>query len=283
MANPRPFAVEPKLGRRHQGGDADHVAESVDQRPAGVARRHGGVGLDQSLQRPGLGGERAVERRDDAEGDGRVAIEIEGVADRQHLVAEADVVGRGERCRAQTRGVDAQQRQVTRRIGGDDRRLAGSLSPLSRTCTVLASPTTWALVTISPSAVTIRPVPMLSPAWPLTTSDDCTATTLGARSLAIASTSSRGSACLARLDHVDAEGRRLAQRPRPLLGPLHADQCAQPALPATRSSPGRARSRPVARVIRRAAVAAWRSVAVRRTVARRARARRSRAVEDSIR
>src|SRR3954468_4254267 len=72
----------------------------------------------------------------------------------------------------------------------------GSLSPLSRTCTVLASPTTWALVMISPSAVTIRPVPMLSPAWPLRTWIDCTATTLGARSFATVSTSRRGSGAL---------------------------------------------------------------------------------------
>ena len=39
----------------------------------------------------------------------------------------------------------------------------GSVSPGSRTFTVSASSTTWALVTISPSEVTMTPVPADSP------------------------------------------------------------------------------------------------------------------------
>ena len=211
--------------RRRQCGETHHMTESVDQWSTRVAGRHGGIGLDEALQRTRLGVERAIERRDDAESDRRITVEVERVADGHHLVAEANIVGCGKRCRAQSRRVDAQQRQVTQT---DPTAMTaasrGSLSPVRRTCTVLASPTTWALVTISPSAVRINPEPMDSPIWPKRSISDCTATTLGATSFAIASTSRRGSSSVRGVDDLDPQRRRLAERGRALLCPLHTDQ-----------------------------------------------------------
>jgi hypothetical protein len=95
----------------------------VDQRTTRVAGRHSGIGLDEALQRPGLGVERAIERRDDSKGDSRITVEIECVSDCHHLVAEMHVAGRRERCRTESRRIDAQQRQIAQWIGSDHRRL----------------------------------------------------------------------------------------------------------------------------------------------------------------
>ena len=124
MANPRPLAVEPRLVDDTKVVMPTTCPRALTSGPPELPDDTAASVWIRSLQRPGLGGERAIERRDDAEGDRGVAIEIEGVADRQHLVAKANVVGCGERCRAQAGGIDAQQRQVSRWIGGDDRRLA---------------------------------------------------------------------------------------------------------------------------------------------------------------
>ncbi len=81
------------------GVDADDLAVGVDQRPARVARADGGVGLDQAGQRAALGVDGPPERRHDALGHGRAAVEGERVADRHDLVAdgaaspEANVAG----------------------------------------------------------------------------------------------------------------------------------------------------------------------------------------------
>ena len=82
----------------HGGVDADDLAGGVDERPAGVAGADRGVGLDQAGQLALAGVDRAAERRHDALGHRRAAVEGEGVADRHDLVADGDVAG-GERRR----------------------------------------------------------------------------------------------------------------------------------------------------------------------------------------
>ena len=69
---------------------------------------------------PSLGAEGAVERRDDAERDGGLAVEVEGEPDGDHGIAELDLGRRGERHRNEVVAVDAQQGQVVAGIGGDE-------------------------------------------------------------------------------------------------------------------------------------------------------------------
>ncbi len=125
----------------------------VDERPAGVARRDRGVGLDQPVEGAELGDDRAVERRDDAERHRRVAVEVEGEADGQHLVAELrpPTSGRTSPARGR-RGRCAAGRGRCRRRTRRARPSVGSVSPGRRTRIAVAPSTTWALVRISPSA-----------------------------------------------------------------------------------------------------------------------------------
>ncbi len=79
--------------RIDRGVDADQPAVEVDQRAAGIAGIDGGVGLDEELiiADADLG---ARQRRDDAVRHG--LADAERIADRQHHVADLQVVGIGE-------------------------------------------------------------------------------------------------------------------------------------------------------------------------------------------
>ena len=118
VAAASPAAVE------HRGVDADDLAGSVDERPAGVTRRDRGVGLDESVERTVLRHHRAVESRHDAERDRRLAVEVEREADRHHLVADTDRAGFGEASGREPGPGDAQEREVVADVDGDQPRLA---------------------------------------------------------------------------------------------------------------------------------------------------------------
>ena len=98
-----------------RGVHADQVAVHVDQRPAGVARIDGRVGLDERRDAAGadLG---ARQRRDDAVGH-RLA-DAERITDRQHQVADLHVGGVVDRDGRQLLGpgVDLQHGEIGARI-----------------------------------------------------------------------------------------------------------------------------------------------------------------------
>src|SRR4029453_19440035 len=111
----------PLLGRDVGNVDADHLAAAVDQRPAGVAGRDGGVGLDQVDQGTdallGRAGDLAVEAGDDPGGDG--VLEPEGAAHGHGQLAH----GRQlllEGGRLQVLAVDVDHGQVGVGVGGPD-------------------------------------------------------------------------------------------------------------------------------------------------------------------
>ena len=79
--------------REDRGVDADELAGHVDQRAAGIAGIDGGIGLDEELV-VGDADLGARQRRDDAVGDG--LPDAEGIADRQHDVADQQLIGIGE-------------------------------------------------------------------------------------------------------------------------------------------------------------------------------------------
>ena len=105
-------AVRRVDGRVHP----DHLALEVEQRAAGVAAVDRGVGLDEVDVR--AGGDVAGHGRDDAAGDG--AAEAEGVADGDHVLADAHRVAVAEHQLGQAGGVDLEQREVGLRVGADD-------------------------------------------------------------------------------------------------------------------------------------------------------------------
>ena len=74
----------PPVGEIKRGVDADHIAVEVEHRAARIARIDRGVGLDVAVVEAGA--DVAVQRRDDAGGDG--AAEAERIADRDHPVAD---------------------------------------------------------------------------------------------------------------------------------------------------------------------------------------------------
>src|SRR5690606_22227754 len=99
-----PDADEPAAlaARGGDGGvDADDLAGHVDQCTARVAGIDGRVGLDQARQRPAgrVEGEGAVQGADDALGDG--PFEAQWAADREHGVADQQLVAVPERGRGQ--------------------------------------------------------------------------------------------------------------------------------------------------------------------------------------
>ena len=103
--------------------DADDAALGVEQRAAGVAGVDRGVGLDHAGDREAVGRlDVAVERGDDAAGDG--ALEAERAADGDRRLAGVEVAGVGERERLDAALdlalVDVEQREVGGGIGADD-------------------------------------------------------------------------------------------------------------------------------------------------------------------
>src|SRR5713226_1982142 len=78
--------------RDDQRVDADHFAIEVEQRTTGIAAVDGGVGLDVAVI--GAGVDVAVARRDDARRNR--AAEAERIADRDHPLAEPQLVGIAE-------------------------------------------------------------------------------------------------------------------------------------------------------------------------------------------
>ena len=107
-------------------GDADHLALGVQERAAAVAVVDRGVGLDRVCDRVVVRRrDRAVERRHDP---GRDAVgQAEGVADRDHGVAdpEAGRVTERERVQIGGRRVDVDDGHVGGRVASDQRRLVG--------------------------------------------------------------------------------------------------------------------------------------------------------------
>ncbi len=140
----------------------------VDQRAAGVAGVDRGVGLDHVRDREAVGRlDLALQGGDDAGGHG--AVEAEGVADRDHRVADLDLGGVAERERVQLVGghVDLEQGDVGRRIGADDfGRRGWSPTEPSLTSTLVAPSTTWSLVTMWPSVSIRKPEPVAMPPPP---------------------------------------------------------------------------------------------------------------------
>src|SRR5215208_5344774 len=104
-------------GRRDdQRVDADHFAFEVEQRPAGIAAVDGGVGLDVAVIRPLA--DVAVARRYDTGRDR--AAEAERVADRNHPLAEPQLVGIAELHRDQRlRRLELQDRNVGLLVDAD--------------------------------------------------------------------------------------------------------------------------------------------------------------------
>ncbi len=84
---------------------------NIDQRAAGIARIDRGIGLDEELV-VGDADLGAGERRDDAVGDG--LPDAEGIADRQHDVADLQLVGVGqiERRELLLHALEPQDRQI---------------------------------------------------------------------------------------------------------------------------------------------------------------------------
>ncbi len=93
------------------------------------------------------------------------AVEAEGVADRDHRVADLDLGGVAERERVQLAGgvVDLEQGDVGGRVGADDFGLCSVSESPSWTSTSSAPSTTWALVRMWPSLSIRKPEPVAVP------------------------------------------------------------------------------------------------------------------------
>ena len=110
--------------------DAHDLTLGVEQWPARVAGVNGGVGLDHAPDRPRAGAfaVRAVEPAHDALR--QRALEVEGVADSQDLVAHSQLARVAERCCRQLvrGGVDLEDRDVVGGVGpGDGGRRRGAV------------------------------------------------------------------------------------------------------------------------------------------------------------
>ena len=144
-------------GRRHDRGvDADHLAVDVEERAAGIAAVDGGVGLDVVVV--GAGIDVAVERRDDA-GRHRAA-EAERVADREHPVADAQLLGAAELRRLAAASASPPSEAPDRSCRRSRPPSPRSCSPSAKLATISsASAMTWLLVTISPEGSMTKPEP----------------------------------------------------------------------------------------------------------------------------
>ncbi len=106
--------------RIDRGVDAHHIAGHVEHRATGVARIDRRVGLDVAVI--GAAADRAVDRRDDAGGDG--AAQRERVADRDHPVANAGARRIAELHEGQRLGrVDLEHGEIGSAVAADDVRL----------------------------------------------------------------------------------------------------------------------------------------------------------------
>ena len=102
--------------REDRGIDADEVALQIDQRPAGISRIDGGVGLNEIVEITGLDASPCQGRDNPA---GHRLADAEWVADGQHQIADLDAVRIGElQCRENLAVgfVDLQHREVRFRI-----------------------------------------------------------------------------------------------------------------------------------------------------------------------
>ncbi len=93
--------------------DPDHFPGQIDQRPAGIARIDGDVGLDERQIVSGI----ATLGRDDSGGD-RV-VESERRTDRQHPFTHTQAIRIADRHERQMIGLDLDQRHVGTAIGAD--------------------------------------------------------------------------------------------------------------------------------------------------------------------
>ena len=121
------LALGGRPARTDGGVDADDVAVQVDQRATGVAGVDRRVGLDRGEDRAlatAAGVDRAVQRADDAAGDG--ALEPERRPDGHDLLADLHVVGAAEAGRRQpAHALGLDQREVGQRVRADDVRRRG--------------------------------------------------------------------------------------------------------------------------------------------------------------
>ena len=108
---------DPARLREDRAVDPDQVAGGVDQRAAGIPGVDRGVGLDEVLEAADAEVV-AAKRAHDARRD-RVA-ETEGIADREHAVADLHAVDRAEGDRRQVALVGLQHRDVGFRVGAAD-------------------------------------------------------------------------------------------------------------------------------------------------------------------
>src|SRR5918996_4346920 len=110
---------EPEADPGHGRVDPDDAATAVGERPAGVARVEGGVGLDDVLDDPAGGArahrQRTPERRDDASGHG--SGETVRVTDRDDELADAETLGVPELGRDEVGRLRAQDGEVGERVG----------------------------------------------------------------------------------------------------------------------------------------------------------------------
>ncbi len=112
-----PDAHGAAAAREDRGVDADQVARAVYQRAARVAGVDGGIGLNEVFERVDAEVS-ALQRADDPHRHG--LADAEGVADRQHHVADVHMVQGAEGDRRQVRELDLEHREVAVGIGAHD-------------------------------------------------------------------------------------------------------------------------------------------------------------------
>ena len=108
-------AGESAAAAENRGIDADHAAVRVEQRSAGIAGIDRRIGLDEILKRPET--DTAAQRADDPAAD-RLA-DAEGIADRQHHVANLELVAVAKRGGRKAGGLDLEDREVGKRVSAD--------------------------------------------------------------------------------------------------------------------------------------------------------------------
>ena len=152
---------EPEADSCDGGVDSDHVAVSVRERSARVARVEGRVGLDHVLDdsagRARAHRQRAAERGHHARG--HRACEAVRVPDRDDELADAEVLRVPEHRRREAVSFGPQHGEVRERVRPDD--LDADLAPSTKEARTPAVPlaTTCAEVSMKPSGVTTTPLP----------------------------------------------------------------------------------------------------------------------------
>ncbi len=96
--------------------DADHRAAGIEQRPARIAGIDGGIRLNE--RNVAVAGQGSALRADDA--GGRGLLESERFADREHIVADVQLIGIAEVHRGQIVGIDFEHGDVAAAVRAQD-------------------------------------------------------------------------------------------------------------------------------------------------------------------